>query len=507
MAKACKGCIPRKLSTLQVYQCPVLRFSSDWVYYLERTPETATLFRVSTFGTNRQSVLDNVSSPVSFSPDGSQMAFVRYDDSKPPERLSVLMTANKDGTDAKVLLTRDKSPDFSWEPDLAGPIWHPKEDVLLCPTLTWHNGTTEFDFEAINLKDLSSKKINDKPFSWLTGIAWLNDGNGFIAAGAEQMFADDQLYLISYPDGQTKKLLDFPYKFTKISLTNDGKTLLTTPSELRSNIWFVPVEDVSEATPFRQSASLGIKELSYMPGGQLLFTSRSNVASSISQENFDGQFPKYLTTDNMDHSPVATSDGRYIFFVSHRAGSQNVWRMNSNGTDLTRITFGSYEDMPQVTSDNQWIIYHTGEGIWKMPFNGGEAEMILKNSALYPAISPDGKYLGCFAIDSISKEWVLEVISLSDSSLIKSFNLEKMPSLKSGLRWTPDSEGLSYVVDKEGVSNIWIQSLNSGKLKRKTEFKDSIIFSFAWSPNGNQIACSRGTETFAPILLHDFLRN
>jgi hypothetical protein len=29
MAKACKGCIPRKLSTLQVYQCPVLRFSRN----------------------------------------------------------------------------------------------------------------------------------------------------------------------------------------------------------------------------------------------------------------------------------------------------------------------------------------------------------------------------------------------------------------------------------------------------------------------------------------------
>ena len=63
------------------------------------------------------------------------------------------------------------------------------------------------------------------------------------------------------------------------------------------------------------------------------------------------------------------------------------------------------------------------------------------------------------------------------------------------------ANGLTYEVDRNGVSNIWSQPLEGGKSKQFTHFTSDLIFNYAWSRDGPQLAVSRGRQQSDVVLL------
>src|SRR4030095_6145670 len=74
-----------------------LSFSPEgtFVYYLENHAETGSLYRVSKLGGGQRRILENVNTAVTFSPDGSQLAFVRSNNAVDP---ADLVLASADGS-------------------------------------------------------------------------------------------------------------------------------------------------------------------------------------------------------------------------------------------------------------------------------------------------------------------------------------------------------------------------------------------------------------------------
>ena len=58
-----------------------------------------------------------------------------------------------------------------------------------------------------------------------------------------------------------------------------------------------------------------------------------------------------------------------------------------------------------------------------------------------------------------------------------------------------------YVDTKGTVSNLWLQPINGGAPKPLTDFKENQITAFAWSPDGKQLALSRGVRTKDVVVL------
>jgi Tol biopolymer transport system component len=77
-------------------------------------------------------------------------------------------------------------------------------------------------------------------------------------------------------------------------------------------------------------------------------------------------------------------------------------------------------------------------------------------------------------------------------------------SVNSSLRWTPDGRALTYVLTAGDVSNLWNQPISGEPAKQLTRFKSNRIFSFDWSPDGQQMILSRGTVTSDVVLLSNF---
>jgi Tol biopolymer transport system component len=191
----------------------------------------------------------------------------------------------------------------------------------------------------------------------------------------------------------------------------------------------------------------------------------------------------------------------------------NIWRMNADGTQLKQLTNGAYEDVPSVTPDGRWVIYRTGNTIKKVSIDGGDSIKLLDKGALCPVLSPNGRLLAFFTNDQPeSQTWHVEVYDLHSLAVVGRFELPAPTTPFNGLRLTPDNRlrwatdgsGFAYVSRTDGASNVWLQPLEGGAPQQLTHFKDANILSFAWSPDGKQLACIRMTKAYVAVLVKLF---
>jgi dipeptidyl aminopeptidase/acylaminoacyl peptidase len=102
----------------------------------------------------------------------------------------------------------------------------------------------------------------------------------------------------------------------------------------------------------------------------------------------DGGRLRRLTTEpSIDGVPSWSADGRWIYFVSTRAGVvPDIWRVSSEGGSPTRVTHnGGFQ--PQESSDGRYLYYLDGypggvttdARLMRMPLAGGPEELVLEH--------------------------------------------------------------------------------------------------------------------------------
>ena len=480
-----------------------LSFSPDgnYIYYLENQTETGALYRVSKLGGGQRKILNNINTPVTFSPDGKQIAFVRFN--IPGNTLDIVIS-HADGTDEQTVASRTRKDIDVFPVDMngVGPAWSPDGKVLACVTINRSRNPHEMNLEVLDVASRTSRRLNFTPWYDISRISWLADGSGLVMAAAESLNVPWQLALVSFPKGEVRKLTNDPNNYTRISTTLDSATFLTLNVEENSSIWLTSLDN-KQFAPFNVRQKKGITEIACKPDGKLIYTVNDGEDLNLWMQERDVNTARQLTFEhNKNFRPTISPDERYIAFVSSRAGKFNIWRMETDGTHLKQLTFSAYDDMPAVTHDGKWIIYRTRNSVMKVPIDGGDSIKLFDKSALYPVISPDGRLLALLTNDKPdSQKWYLEVFDLSSLALISRFELPDTSKPFYGLRWEPNGRGLIYVSSADGASNLWMQSLKGGAPKPLTNFRDAEILSFAWSPYLNQIACLRSSKTYIPILI------
>ncbi|MFS8086997.1 MAG: TolB family protein [Acidobacteriota bacterium] len=229
--------------------------------------------------------------------------------------------------------------------------------------------------------------------------------------------------------------------------------------------------------------------------------------------NADGTQQRQLTANSGNNKePAVSPDGRYIFFVSDRAGTFNIWRVDRDGNNPQRLTSGSGEESPQCTPDGKWVLYTVlGAGkptIWRVPITGGAPQQLIDDYSSSPSVSPDGKSLACFYRSAQTNgQTELAIFPTEGGQPTRTFAIVMMAETTHylpPLRWTMDGRGLTYVATTGGSSNFWIQPVSGEPAKQLTNFKADQIFAFDWSRNGKQLIFSRGTVTSDVVLITTF---
>ncbi len=495
-------------------------FSPDggYVYYTrvdEQNPKGGLYQAPVLGGVTPKKILADVSQPVSISPDGKQIAFGRYHLTSPDDELLV---SNIDGTNERSVV-KVVEPDWL---SGASAAWSPDGKTLAVgygsqlpdPQLSQANYV--MTIAVVSLANPSLKPITSRGWPYIGNLAWYSDGSGVVFIAREQRLAPLQIWQASYPDGEARRLTNdlSSYDYYSLSLTADGRALVAVQTDPVSNIWIAADGEASRAravTP-RRNVQEGHYGLAWTPDRKLVYDSDVKSKASIWIVNADGSDPRPLTDGVADdYMPEVSPDGRYIVFASSRNGFQ-VWRMDIDGGNPKQLTWETGAPTCSISPDGRWVIYslYLG-GIFKVSIDGGpRTELVAKGNLRYPQVSPDGKLVAYAFDDEYTKRPKIAVIEFDGGSRVRTFDLPVTTgtsfyesSFYHGFHWSPDGRALIFINTLSGVSNLWRQPLDGRVAAQITDFKTDLIYNFAYSGDGRQLAFARGTHTRDAVLISE----
>jgi serine/threonine protein kinase len=488
-----------------------LSFSPDgtFIYYLENRAETGALYRVSKLGGGQRLILENVNTAVTFSPEGTRLAFIRSNNAVDPADLVI---ASADGSWSSVVVQRSLADSrfFSSYMQGPGPAWSPNGKSIACVTHGQGPKLTEVSIEVIDVESGTARLLEGGPWHDVWRMTWLGDGSGLVVAATRTPSGSGQLYLVGDQTKELRQITNDPNNYTLVSGSTDSHLFVTRNVERTSSIWRLSLTESSLDT-ISVEQKKGLAEVEAGTEGKLIYS--VSDAQHINLWLQKASETRQLTFEADNSKPTMSPNGRYIVFCSTRAGAMNIWRMNSDGTQPLQITSGTYEDLPSVSADSKWIVYRTGRDVRKVSIDGGPPVVLLSREVQGPSLSPDAKLLAFFVNDHPdSQVWQLEIYDLTSHSVVQRFALPDATSPFNGmvstpdnrLRWTPDGKALSYVSSAGGASNIWSQPLNGGPFRKLTDFKEADITSFAWTNSGRELVLVRDTRAHVPLLVRLF---
>ncbi len=483
-----------------------LTFSNDssYVYYSQTAKDgSSILYKIPILGGDAKKILENVPGEISFSPDGTQFAFIRRNG----EKESLLMIADSENGGGERVVSRKNAPEFFSIYELS---WSPDGKTVACAKGET-NKKNSLRIVAVNVETGEEIPFSDKNWSGADGLAWLSDGSGIVAAVFEPATAPTQIWILPYPSGKPYQITNDLNNYGSIGLTADSKILLAGQFETTSGIWLISNINSSPPKAVKQGKHHHFNFLSWTGDNRILYASSASSNRDIWTINADGSNQKQLTADAGENiQPVASPDNRYIVFSSDRAtvGVQNIWRMDADGANPVRLTGGGGEFQPVVTPDGKWVIYtseaatdakNSPRTLWKIPIDGGEPLQLISNPSQWADIAPDGKTFACWYKTDEKSPWKIAVFPIEGGEPLKILDITPV----SPVHWTPDAQAISFVKTVEGVSNIWSQPLNGGEPKQITDFTTEQILNFDWS-NDNQLICSRSITNRDTLLISNF---
>ena len=488
-----------------------LNFSrdGDYIYFVatEKDSPTSNLYQVATLGGAPRRLIADVGSAVTFSPDGQRLAFVR---DFPNEGEKAVIVANAGGGGERKLAVR-KLPNF-----FRSVSWSPDGKSIACGAGSFVPNYNTYAI-VVSVEDGKEKQIGTQSWVFMGAVAWLPDGSGLILEASEQGSASaaaNQIWVLSYPDGDARRVTNDLNNYNGVSLTTDSSRLVTVQSDTVSNIWLVPGGAADRATQLTTGAGKrsGWIGIAWAPDGRIIYTSKASGSDDLWIMNGDGSNQSQLTANSrINAGPSVSPDGRYILFLSDRAGTPNVWRMDADGGNAKQLTSGSGEIQPQCSPDGKWVVYTLlGSGkptLWRVSIDGGAPQQLTDKYTTLPAISPDGKSIACVYRDEQSNSPVKVAIFPFDGgkpTQVFDVRISAVGNIPTPVHWTPDGRALTYVVTGADVSNIWIQPLAGGPARQLTNFKSDRIFWFDWSRDGKQLAVARGSVASDVVLISSF---
>jgi serine/threonine protein kinase/Tol biopolymer transport system component len=478
-----------------------LKFSRDGGFlYVIRSQEqnpASSLYSVPVLGGTEKRLISNLDDVLTLSPDGRQMAFVRFLGAGH----SNLVIANEDGGGERILADCKSPPYFCAN----GVAWSPNGRAIVTNAFWGESSTGRMSPLEFSVQRGSAHSLTNQRWAWVGNLAWLPDGRGLIANAMDLTSTHQHIGYLSYADGQLRRITTDTNDYRGVSLTADSRTLATVQQKLSFDAWVLPASNAENARPITSGGTSG--ETTWSPDGKIVFQKIMGQGEmNIFMMESDGSNAKQLTAKagRINVLPRVSPDGRYIVFVSERTGTAHLWRMDIDGRNPKQVT-NSAQDYSwfgfDFTPDSKWIVYtRTGSeaGLWKVSIEGGESSGLSTSLvAYYPAVSPDGKMVAYYYEDSSGRKGV-DVMQLNSNAPDRQFDIPM-----GTIRWVPNGRALLYVKNEGDVSNLWSQPISGEPPNQITHFNSLLISQFDLSQDGKELVMSRGTANRDVVLIRD----
>lgn len=477
------------------------------------TPRIGKLYRIPILGGVSQEILSDIDSTVAISADNKKLAFVR---NKLKENQSVLITADANGKNQKEIAVRDIGSGFS----TYGLSWSPDEKLISAVIFDGTDEKVPTKVLLISSESGEEQILTKQDWFWIGKTIWLKDGSGIalVAYGTRSPNLTDEIWFVSYPEGEAKVITNGLKGVNGISLTDDLDSIIATKSNRITTAYVSSLDDLDDAREIAKTAD----EASLLPLGavwtadeRIIYSKTKNGNSDIWIMNSDGTDQKQLTSDaSADYAPNVSADGKYIFFLSNRNEMTSIWRIGINGDNPIQITNVRSVSSPTVSAKDNFI-YYTKKApekfygvLWRSEIDGKNPQQMTSKRTYAAKVSPNGRYIFCFYpdekenADDLSKPLKFTLLSVEDGKVIKQFGTLKNRQLPI-VQWKQNSKEF-LIVEKEGdVTTLYVQNIEADEPQKIKTWKSGNVYQIAVSKDGEKIFFEKGEEVNSVIQLQD----
>jgi len=373
-----------------------------------------------------------------WSPDGLQIAFIRYVD----KTFSIIVVPALGGTEHRVY--RGPAPmgtGLAWSPD--GKFLAFPEASAVDPPRSW--------ISLLSFADYSTKPLTSPPrASRDSESAFSPDGSQVAFVRSTVAGVSNDLYVISAAGGEARRLtFDHRPIIGPPAWTADGREIVYSSTRGGpESLWRI---SVSGGVPQPVAGPMGEAGWPSIPakGDQLVYeqvVAKFNIwRLALKDQKHHQKPPSVLISEKGDKlRPDLSPDGKKIAFESNRLGFWDIWTCATNGLTCDQLTslhgtagrarwspngrYIAFEFHPKELSeiyivevpggvprplstipgadnlspswsrDGQWIYFASKRGsepfqLWKMPVQGGSPTKLTKNGGISGVESFDGRFL------------------------------------------------------------------------------------------------------------------
>ena len=480
-------------------------FSPDgnYLYYFHddpANPNNKNLYTVPALGGASRQVVSDVASAVAFSPDAKRMVYRRVLSDKGEDQLLI---ANADGSGEQVMYRNQSG--FSL---LGDPSWSASGDLIAIGAVKLEKNS----LTSILVLTPQGKLVKTFPLPMIVAaVAWLPDSSGIFFLGGERSNGlRAQIWFQPYPEGKPFKISNDLNLYASLSITADGKSLVTTQEREAATIYVGDSPAVLndkinwKLAPISSEQATGYF-LSWTAAGKLV---QLDVASHPFITAADGSSRvRLLESDDAVIFPTPCGPADLIVLTRlSEDNSVNLWRLNSSTGELKQITFGRGNTQPTCTPDGKWVFYLNFEGvsrIFKVSIDGGKPVEIVRGNVNLPVVSPDGTLLAYGRTDGQGANLKSKIVvqKLEGGATVNEIEAR---ANYFALKWTADGHALTYVRNTTGnTQNVYMQPLAGGAPIQLTHFdsEPAVVSDYAWSRDGKKFAVTRARYNDTDVVI------
>ena len=282
--------------------------------------------------------------------------------------------------------------------------------------------------------------------------------SGVLIIWTAEVFADDAYRLFFVSDRDTQGQTRGPGLpiYEHFTMALDGTSQIKLSQSNSRRLW--PYHTMDQRSADGQSVLGNHFSQSGRSSDIALFDLDGNVVSLLTDWAGSESFPQW--------SPDETS----IAFHSSRdrdrdGGQHDVFVMNSDGSNVVKVTGGRGGEWPTWSPDGSRVAYVSGTSLYSVIEKDGENRVLIADVG-EPTHMPTWTHAtDKIAFATAHPSWDIYVVNSDGSGLL---NISDHPAEDFRPQWSPDGQYIAFDSDREGNIEIYLASADGGQLTNLT---------------------------------------
>jgi Tol biopolymer transport system component len=412
-----------------------------------------------------------------WSPDGTEVAFVRTTSPGQTDATTVLTVVDSDGTDERALSgcgSNDQCTQgpLAWSPDGDSIAfferYRPSALTLLAPATG----------EATQIP--LPPDVGESAYS----LRWSPDGTKVAFIGGQARASN--LYVVDVSSGEVREVAR--------GIARQGAITWLPAGAIDLSASFSPPTETSTVEPTAP-----------VPAGTIFFASSNG--SNQEDEGVEiwavspdrSNLTRLTENEFVEADPAASPDGMRIAFRSYRPGDRNtqVYVMNADGSDQRVLTDRLTGAGPAAWSpDGTHIAFVSSEGygepggVFVMDADGSNQRLVAEGNASDPNWSPDGSRI-VYSLNTPDGRTVLAIVDLATGGVTQP--LPDLPGEQSEPVWSPDGATIAFEWSTASGAGLYLVAPDGSGLRRVADGSSP-----SWSPDGTWLAYTHFDDDTGP---------